>query len=553
MLIGILNRAATQAGFLYGPAVAGGPSYPTGPLGNLTALADYESLGLELALERNLTTIDATLATVAYQTGTTGGLATLEDYTRLYDNQWKNTLPKGPAPGMLSNYTLDLLFSMERLSTSPNAVRRLMPSGDSLPFEVQDLAAKAVSGMTLQELLEAGRLFYIDHSAQGSLERTAAYAAACDAYFFIDKSSDAFLPLAIRTGVGANLIYTPRDQANDWLLAKIIFNGNDIFFTQFNHLAAIHEVVQIVWMAAIRTISSQHPVYGILDRLMYQVFAVQPIARDVLFASGEAVDAVFGYTGAAAEKFTDQLYHGASGRFQANYFLTDLQNRGLINSTVGPELANFPFYEDASVIYNAIRTFMASFVDSYYESDLFVLADTELQGWAWEANNAAQVYDFPTMIQSKEALVDMLTHIGHLASTAHHAVNTNTLASVSMTLPFHPTALYKPLPTTKGNTSVVSYLPSFEKCARQLNVNGVFARPRLVDTNRSLLHMFDDADMLALMNDATSAAAGVFKSTMEAFSETVAARQFDSDGLSQGMPFVWQELDPSVAPFSVSI
>lgn len=117
---------------------------------------------------------------------------------------------------------------MERLSTSPYAVRRLVPSVDSLPFQVNDCIAKAVSGSTLDELLEAGRLFYIDHSAQGSLERTAAYAAACDAYFFIDETTGNFLPLAIRTNVGANLIYTPRDQKSDWLLAKIIFNGNDI-------------------------------------------------------------------------------------------------------------------------------------------------------------------------------------------------------------------------------------------------------------------------------------------------------------------------------------
>lgn len=141
----------------------------------------------------------------------------------------------------------------------------------------------------------------------------------------------------------------------------------------------------------------------------------------------------------------------------------------------------------------------------------------------------------------------------HLASIAHHAVNTNELSSVSMTLPFHPAALSKALPTTKGNTSVVSYLPSFARCAEQLVINGVFARPLLVNTNRTLLHMFDDADMLALMNEATNTAAATFQSTMESFSEKVSTRTFDSNGLSQGMPFLWQALDPNVAPFSVSI
>lgn len=333
-------------------------------------------------------------------------------------------------------------------------------------------------------------------------------------------------------------------------------------------------MVQIVWMAAIRTLSSEHPVYGVLDRLMYQVFAVQPIARDVLFASGTAVDAIFGYTGTAAQKFTDDLYNRGQGRFESNYFLTDLRNRGLINSTIGPDLPHFPFFEDAWVIYQGIQAFMASFVDSYYSSDSDVMADTELQGWATEANEPAQVHDFPQGIRSKTALVGILTHVvrdcsptpinsfialssnnaqAHLASTAHHAVNTNELASVSMTLPFHPAALYKPLPTTKGNTSVVSYLPGFEKSARQQYMSGIFARPLLVNTNRTLSHMFDDADLLARLNADLATAAATFQSTMEAFSETVSARQFDSDGLSQGMPFVWQALDPNVAPFSVTI
>lgn len=184
----------------------------------------------------------------------------------LYDDEWTNSLPKGPVPGVLTNYTQDLLFSMERLSTSPYAIKRLDPSSNSLAFEVDDSIANKVAGMTLQQLLEAGRLFYADYSDQATLARTEAYAPACDAYFFIDESSGDFLPLAIRTGVGANLIYTPEDNDNDWLLAKMMYNVNDFWFAQWNHLANTHDAVQIVWMAAIRTLSVEHPVYAILDR-----------------------------------------------------------------------------------------------------------------------------------------------------------------------------------------------------------------------------------------------------------------------------------------------
>lgn len=126
---------------------------------------------------------------------------------------------------------------------------------------------------------------------------------------------------------------------------------------------------------------------------------------------------------------------------------------------------------------------------------------------------------------------------------------------MTMTLPFHPAALWKPLPTTKGGaaTNVVEYLPSFDKVTAQLLAGGSFARPLLVDTPRTLAHMFDDMDLISRMSDGVYAAAANFLTTMETFSATVAARAFGADGLCQGMPFVWQALDPNVAPYSVTI
>lgn len=285
-----------------------------------------------------------------------------------------------------------------------------------------------------------------------------------------------------------------------------------------------------------------------------QAFALQPLAASILFDAGGGVDEVFAFTGTAAENYTTALYYNGSGDFQANYFLTDLENRGLINAKVGPALKNFPFYEDASVISSALRTFMTSFIDSYYTTDAAVLADTELQTWVQETNGPADALDFPIKIATKEAIIDVLVHMAHLSSTAHHAVNTNELISVSSTLPFHTPALYAPVPTTKKNSSVdvASFLPPFENVVIQLSFAGQFARPLLADTNRSLVHMFDDAEMLAAMNAPTTAAAAVFQSAMLAFSDVVEARGFDAQGLCQGMPFVWQALDPRVAPYSVS-
>lgn len=229
------------------------------------------------------------------------GLQTVEDYTKLYDGEWTNTLPNGPDPGVETNYTQDLFFSMQRLSASPYQIRRLDPASDSLSFQISDSIATNVSGMTLDTLFQQGRIFYADYRDQTGLPPSPGkHAGACDAYFYIDATSGDFLPLAIRTNVGANLIYTPQDSSADWLLAKMTFNVNDFWFSQWDHLASTHEVVQIVWMSAIRTLSQQHPVFAVLNRrkdrprplvysrflcanfhrvtVMYEVFSIQVLA-----------------------------------------------------------------------------------------------------------------------------------------------------------------------------------------------------------------------------------------------------------------------------------
>lgn len=197
------------------------------------------------------------------------GLETLDDYTKLYDGEWQpSSQPTGQYKGILTNYTQDLLFSMERLSFNPYAVRRLNPSSDSIPFTVDDAIVTNVTGQTLESLFTSGRLFYVDHTVQGRLPKTAPpqYAPACDALFYICPTSGNFLPLAIRTGTGNDLVYTPEDTADDWLLAKIMFNVNDFFMAQFDHFSRNHFVAEIVYEAAMRTLSDSHPVLAVMKR-----------------------------------------------------------------------------------------------------------------------------------------------------------------------------------------------------------------------------------------------------------------------------------------------
>jgi hypothetical protein len=217
-----------------------------------------------------------------------GGIKTIADYALLYDGQWKKAAPDGVLPGMLSNYTSDLLFSMERLSVNPYILRRAKREDPSLPFKVDDATVQKVTKTkaTFASLLSSGSLFYVDHSYQKAYERVdTRYTAYCSALFYIHPISRDFLPLAIKTNIGSDLVYTPLDSPDDWLLAKIMFNVNDFFWSQFAHVGNTHAVGEIAYQAcewhlggnpismltetlqaAIRTLSINHPVRVVLAR-----------------------------------------------------------------------------------------------------------------------------------------------------------------------------------------------------------------------------------------------------------------------------------------------
>jgi arachidonate 15-lipoxygenase (second type) / 8-lipoxygenase (S-type) len=191
----------------------------------------------------------------------------MEDYNKLYHHQWNLSAPNSPWEGMLTNYTSDLLFAMEKISTSPFSLRRLRVN-ESLPFPVEVGIATNITGQSLDQLQKELRLFYIDYSHHKAqpLQR-GRYAASCEAYFYIDSKSSDFLPLAIKTNTeGADLTYTPLDSPSDWLLAKLLFNINDGWHQQWEHFAASHWVSEIVYLAAIRTLSEDHPIMPVLHR-----------------------------------------------------------------------------------------------------------------------------------------------------------------------------------------------------------------------------------------------------------------------------------------------
>lgn len=474
----------------------------------------------------------------------------------LYDGHWSGSVPRGIAKGGFNNFTSDLLFSMERLSTNPYILRRLHPYEDKLPFAVDLRIVSELTGSTLSSLHRAGRLFLADHSYQKDyIVQEGRYAAACQALFYLDDRCNQFLPLAIKTNVGANLTYTPLDEQNDWLLAKVMFNVNDLFHGQIYHLTNSHAVAEIVHLAALRTMSSRHPVLALLERLMYQAYAIRPVGERVLFQPGALFEQNFAFSNAAVRAFAASFYSTVAGPIRSNYFEANLRSRGLLNATYGPDLPHFPFYEDGAKIIGVIRTFVKSFVKSTYKSDEVLAKDWELQAWIAEANGPAEVIDFPTApLKSRTQLADLLTHMAWLTGVSHHVLNQGEPVTASGVLPLHPASLYAPIPNEKGAIdSLLPWLPNEQKSVEHISLLARFNRPQVIENKETLLHMFNSENLLVGTGKAVANANKRFMEEMGHISQEIGSRKFDDKGLSQGMPFVWTGMDPGVIPFYLSV
>ncbi|KAI3331577.1 Lipoxygenase [Xylariaceae sp. AK1471] len=524
----------------------GGAPYPYGTLANKT-IADGQKIWQPPVFALGGIIVNETQQAVETVIAR-GNFSTLDDYSKVYDGLWQTSLPSGPLPGMLTNHTDDRTFSMMRLSSIPYRLRRVQ-RGDALLFPVDDEVSKSITGRTLEELHAQGRLFSEDFLSMKDQEATPAYGAGCQGYFYIDDAGD-FLPLAIKVTVKGRedsaLVYTPKDLPGEWLFAKMTINANDGWHSTWGHTTQSHSAAEAPYLAAIRSLSENHPIMAMLNRIEYIPWSVRPnLQWSLVNGKADTGPKYYPWTADAARTWANEVYNsGETANYSSNYFRTSLRNRGLIDYKYGPALKHFPYYEDASVLVDAINEVMTSFINSYYANDKAVANDRELQAWLKETV-PARVHDFPKSISTRQDMAGILTHQAYLNSIVHTIMSGNGNQLDIMALPFTTAGWQLPVPTKKGViTDIMTYMPTPEAAAWQVATYAAGNRASWKDTNQTIAYMFDDEGMLNRMTKETKAAAAKFKSDMFALSDQWRARTFDANGLDRGMPYVWNVLDP---------
>jgi arachidonate 15-lipoxygenase len=311
------------------------------------------------------------------------------------------------------------------------------------------------NGITLQDAAEQNRLFVCDYvqfeDAEGGVvhgERR--YLPAPIALFYWNPTppkgfppgKGALQPIAIQLGQAfdeeSTPIFTPNncsnaDDANGlkWKIAKYIVNSIcTVQHESVAHLGACHLTVEPVVVASHRRLPKEHPLMKLLLPHFRFTIEINDSALHSLIVPGGVVATVIGPT----IESTGQLLAKASAAWRWDEHNPDhLFNLRGVDSDA---LSDFPFRDDTLLLWNAIKNFVGNYVETYYPNDQSVADDYEVQGWINELVSplyagfkglnglkATGNAGAPFRIDSRDYLVELVSHIIYIAGPQHASVN----------------------------------------------------------------------------------------------------------------------------------
>ncbi len=252
------------------------------------------------------------------------------------------------------------------------------------------------------------------------------YAWAPIALFALPKGGRSLVPVAIQCGQdpAANAIVVRAADASNaatywaWQSAKTAVQVADFnYHEMFVHLGRTHLMSEAFAMATQRQLAEAHPLNRLLSPHLEGAMFINETATLIIMAPLTTGDAILAAPMATLQQECgrDRLAYD----FVANMLPADLKSRGVDDPAVLPD---YPYRDDALLVWNAIAQWVGDYVATYYLSDADVTGDFELQAWATELAVTAKVKGFPA-IRTRAQLANVVTAIVFNASAQHAAVN----------------------------------------------------------------------------------------------------------------------------------
>ena len=327
----------------------------------------------------------------------------------------------------------DRVFAYYRVGgPNPMLIRCISQIPDNFP--VSEHGYQSVMGKTdsLAAALSGNRLFILDYKEiqflvdnPGKYEGKAKQLFAPLALFARPEGDDDLVPVAIQRTQSADagaIIYTTTDETDKeywpWQIAKSIVEmaeGN--YHELFVHLARTHLLIEAFVVATHRNLAEQHPINILLLPHFEGTLFINNKAATGLIAKGGSIEKILAAKITASQQAagTDRLDYD----FYANMLPADLKGRRIDDATILP---NYPYRDDALLIWEGIQQWVTEYIDIYYENDAALKADTELATWTADLIGRGKVKGFKP-IESTQQLAQVLTMVIFTGSAQHAAAN----------------------------------------------------------------------------------------------------------------------------------
>jgi arachidonate 15-lipoxygenase len=402
-----------------------------------------------------------------------------------------------PLPEVAKVYTTDRSFADQRLAGVNPVVIRQLPLQSDLGQRFAAIAennTEQFSPIDLAERLNRGHIYIADYTgddpnyttpksiAGGTYDsKLRKYLPKPRAFFCWRgmgiKDRGELIPIAIQlSGDDNSRIYTPSDDEQDWLYAKLcvqVADGNHHEMT--THLCRTHFIMEIFAVATARQLAETHPISLLLTPHFRFLIANNHLGRQQLVNEGGRVDNIL--AGSLTESLTITTDYYKKWNFQESSFPRDLQIRGVDN----PEhLPHYPYRDDGMLIWDAITKYVTKYLQYFYPSAQDIIEDFELQAWAQELATVAKNKGIPEVIDNISTLADIISNLIFTCGPLHSAINYTQLDYMGF-VPNQPLAAYlnnKPMVDEKkdlkdhepvSEEQILKFLPPYQRAIDQLN------------------------------------------------------------------------------------
>ncbi|MDC4205980.1 MAG: lipoxygenase family protein [Candidatus Manganitrophus sp.] len=383
---------------------------------------------------------------IVQQLGSVSGPASsLEDYSQVF--QFISL------PAISRNFREDSEFAAMRVAgPNPLTIQRMKTLDERLPITNEQYQAVIGTQDTLMTALADGRLYLADYSAfegavNGSFPAGQKFNYAPLALFAVPPGGRSLVPVAIQCGPKPGTdhpIFLPHD-GDHWFMAKSIVQVADTNIHQaVSHLGQTHLFIEPFVIATHNQLSRTHPLFLLLTPHFKGTLAINEGALGLLAPRG-LVDLLLASSIDQSRVFAVKAAQSYQQNLNTSMLPQTLAQRGVDDAS---RLPDYPYRDDALLLWGAIHQWVENYVNYYYTSDAAVQADTELQNWVTElvSRDGGRLNNIGSAnrISKRTELVDLITLICFTASAQHAAVNFPQAPLMSY-LPATPPAGYSPL------------------------------------------------------------------------------------------------------------